>query len=425
MLRDYQAKLRDETLRHWQDGCRSVLAVLQTGGGKTVTGVQTALARGGRVAWIVPRRELASQAVEALRRAGEEPGVLVAGMRRGDAEARVQVCTVQTLYAREERPPADVLVWDEAHHATARTYREVREAYPDAVHLGLTATPERQDGSALGDVFGALVVGPGTGDMVRGGWLADCEVWAPSEYRERALAMDPVDAWRRWGRGRASVVYADSVAAAKELAERLRGAGARAAAMWGTMPAKDRTLALEALDGGALDCVVNNQLLTEGWDCPRVKVGIAARGFSAASTMIQSIGRVRRPWHGERALWVDLRGCVHLHGLPDEPREYSLAGRAMRARDDEPIRQCSGCQRWFRPSGERCCPYCGFQAPPRERSRQEIRAEELRVIRETTSTAAKRERWNALMRQARARGYRVEWAAHRFRAIYGHGPGSI
>ena len=50
-------------------------------------------------------------------------------------------------------PPADLLVVDEAHHTPAETYRKIIDAYPDAVLLGLTATPVRGDGRGLGGIF--------------------------------------------------------------------------------------------------------------------------------------------------------------------------------------------------------------------------------------------------------------------------------
>jgi superfamily II DNA or RNA helicase len=49
-----------------------------------------------------------------------------------------------------ELPPADLVIVDEAHHCPARTYRQLIRAYPEAVILGMTATPCRSDGRGLG-----------------------------------------------------------------------------------------------------------------------------------------------------------------------------------------------------------------------------------------------------------------------------------
>ena len=52
-------------------------------------------------------------------------------------------------------PPADLLIIDEAHHARAGTYKKVIAAYPNAIVIGLTATPCRGDGRGLGGIFEA------------------------------------------------------------------------------------------------------------------------------------------------------------------------------------------------------------------------------------------------------------------------------
>lgn len=438
MLRDYQSTMVDQIGAAWSSGARSVLACLPTGGGKTVLGVQAAL-RGastgfggpaeapGGVLWLAPRRELVRQAVRALEGAGvERLGVLLAGHPRGDAAAPVQVATVQTLTARGARPRARVVVWDEAHHATAATYRAVREAYPDALHLGLTATPERSDRSALGDVFDALVAGPSTAELVRLGYLVPIETWAPSGWRERGLAEDPVEAFRTRAQGRLTVVFASSVPEAKATAERFRAAGVAAECIEGAMPNGARAEALERFARGETRVLTNCQVLTEGWDCPAASCCLTMRGFTASGTALQAWGRVRRPFPGKKdALLIDLRGAVHLHGLPDEPREYSLAGKAIRTADDEPIRQCGSCQRWYRPSGPRLCPHCGYAAPPKALTRQEVRREELQLLRATATRAKKQSDWTALVCRGRAMGYSPGWAFHRFQAKYGHSPSAI
>ena len=74
---------------------------------------------------------------------------------------RVQVASIQTLWSRAIRsnsmqmPLADILIIDEAHHARAKTYQKIIDAYPDAVLIGLTATPCRGDGRGLGNIFDA------------------------------------------------------------------------------------------------------------------------------------------------------------------------------------------------------------------------------------------------------------------------------
>ena len=118
---------------------------------------------------------------------------------------RVQVAQIQTLTARAVRsnrmelPQADLLVIDEAHHSPAGTYRKIIDAYPDAILLGLTATPCRGDGRGLGGIFETSSNAPGRrADRARTFWsgpasmrrypdLKGVRIQA-GDYNERQLA---------------------------------------------------------------------------------------------------------------------------------------------------------------------------------------------------------------------------------------------
>ena len=117
--------------------------------------IRRAVERNQRVLVLAHRRELIEQASRKLHAAGVDHGICQAGFPSRPGEP-VQVASVQTLYARAVRstrmelPSADLLVIDEAHHAPARTYRRIVEAFPNAIILGVTATPCRADGRGLG-----------------------------------------------------------------------------------------------------------------------------------------------------------------------------------------------------------------------------------------------------------------------------------
>src|SRR5262249_8549268 len=150
----------------------------------------------------------------------------------------VQVASIQTVWMRAKHagkidpPPVDVLIVDECHHIVARTYRQIIESYPQAILLGLTATPCRGDGRGLGGVFGIMIECPQVRDLIRDGYLVKTRVYAPvqpdlkgvrtvaGDYVESQLAErmdqdklvgDIVTHWHKYGERRKTVCFAVSV----------------------------------------------------------------------------------------------------------------------------------------------------------------------------------------------------------------------
>lgn len=423
-LRPYQQQLIQQARDAYRAGKRSLLLVMPTGGGKTITAValcSAALAKGGRVLWVVHRRELVQQAADAVRRAGVEPGIIAPWAAPTDSQ--IQVASVQTLLARKQRPPADVMVWDEAHHAVAATYSTLAAHYRSSTRIGLTATPERQDGLGLGNVYDALLVACQPRDLISQGHLVPARVLAPFGQTEH-LADDPVAIYQRLGQGRLTVVFASSVAHARRLAGAYSAQGIRAACVDGAMADADRLGILQQFAAGDIRVVTNVHVLTEGWDVPACSCAILARGFSAPGAYIQAVGRVMRPAPGKLdALVLDLRGASNLHGLPDEDRTYSLEGRAITTGDETlQITQCKACGAVFRSYEFRSatCPACGAQRPAKQ-DPQVRRA----VMREMSARDAIGDRAAFLARQmriAQSKGYKPGWAMHRFRIRYGRWP---
>jgi DNA repair protein RadD len=126
-LRPYQSQLVTEIRGQYQLGRKAVLAVLPTGGGKTVCFAhiaQAASVKGNRVLILVHRAELLDQASRAM----PVPHGIIAANRAMDLSHTVQVASVQTVARRLHLLPRDffqLLVVDEAHHTTAGTWAKV------------------------------------------------------------------------------------------------------------------------------------------------------------------------------------------------------------------------------------------------------------------------------------------------------------
>lgn len=414
--RDYQLQAVEDCRAQYRQGARSVLLVLPTGGGKTMIGslvVAGALERQKRVLWLAGRRELVHQAAA---RMPIEAGLIMAGEAK--TSSPVQVASIDTLTARGQTPDADLVVVDEAHHATATTWRRLLEQQPQARILGLTATPVRHDGAALGDIFERMVLGPSIAELTRMGHLVPCDVIAPA-YQGK-LAMQPVDAWMQRAGGHPGFAFHRTITESQRFVAELSERGVSAAHVDGETATSVRQAAIEAFRAGEVECLSSVQVFTEGVDVPRATVCLLARGCSHAGTFLQMVGRVLRPHPGKhRALLIDLRGSVHEHGLPEAERTWSLEGRQGVPQRSPSLHQCATCGSVWA-EDRRDCPACGYVAaekPPevRERALQPVKG----PLQPHAAVHVIRRHARSLMMIAASKGYKQGWVHAKLRAIYG------
>lgn len=369
-LRAYQTRAIADLRSEYARGRRAPVLVLPTGAGKTVVAaevIRSAVARGRRVLFLAHRVELVSQSVAKLESAGvTDLRIIQAAADLGSRSAPVAVASIPTLTKWDDRmPDADLVIFDECHHTVARTWSRIAERYSAALLLGLTATPQRGDGRALGDIFDSMVVGSTVAELTALGHLVPCRAWSAADsLRYGQMAVSPVQAYRDRGNGPA-VVFCANVEHATRVADEFNAAGIGAAMVEGSMASQARRDALSAFATGRLTVVTNVHVLTEGWDCPSAATCILARKPQHDGTFLQMVGRVLRPAPGKtHATLIDLCGSVLDHGVPEQPREFSLEGKGITAKRDA-IRQCVACGGVFL-AGPTACPMCGFTAPARE-----------------------------------------------------------
>jgi DNA repair protein RadD len=355
ILRPYQVRALDEVRLRYMQGHRSIVLVSPTGSGKTLLGALACyhlVKRGRRVLWLAHRRELIEQTSRTLRLHGVDHGVVAPWARRNYHP--MQVGSIQTVAARDRVRGYDAVVVDECHHAFLGWYELVNNfRLRGRLILGLTATPQRADGTALGNTYSAMVVVAQVAQLVAQAHLVPSRMVA---LRGPTAAQ----AYLELCQGRPTIVFCRSVAHAQDTASLLAGAGVRAAAVDGGMTTEDRATALAHFGTGRLSVLTNMHVLTEGFDCPPASAVILARRFSSPLAFLQAVGRGLRPYPGKRdCLVVDLCGSVHIHGLPDEPRVYSLRGKPIARLANEPVRVCAACGTVVPARGPRVCPACG------------------------------------------------------------------
>lgn len=322
-LRPYQSACVDACEDTLARGQRA-LAVMPTGTGKTVVFsrlASNAVADGGRVLVLAHRTELLDQAAAKLRREGVDCAIEQAD-RRATGHA-VVVGSVQTLRGpRLQRWASDTfarIIVDEAHHATAKSYRAIFDHFARAQVVGVTATADRGDSVGLHNVFDHVAYELSLGAAIEDGWLVslhaqivdvpdldlsglrvragDVSDESAAEAVEKALPALARPIADLTGKRR-TIVFVPSVASAQRLASMLRSAGLTASYVSGKTPPEERHLTLQRFARGTVTHVVNCGVLTEGWDCPPAEVCVVARPTKSRALYSQMCGRVTRPLDG-------------------------------------------------------------------------------------------------------------------------------
>lgn len=384
-LRPYQRDAVCAIRRHLEVH-RSGLLVMATGLGKTQTFGALAKHWPGRVLVLAHRDELLTQA---QRRLEAMTGELV-DLEQADFRAsgsRLVVGSVQTLsrLKRLQRFKPDafgLIVVDEAHHAWAATYRRVLDYFTGARVLGVTATPDRGDGRAMGQVFDKAATSHGAvyrmdiEDGIAGKWLcpvrvqtvhvdavdlaavrtvagdlnaADLEAVMSTEGALHGVAQ-PLLA--ETGDRRTIVFHGPTVANAHRLTEvinRYRPGAARC--VDGSTPDIERRAIFRGHKGGDFQFLVNVGIATEGYDDPAVSCVALARMTKSRALYAQMAGRGLRIADGKPdCLLLDFVGNAGRHvlvspfdilgGKYDEPtikRAKKLAEKSPGMRADEAL----------------------------------------------------------------------------------------
>lgn len=417
-LRPYQKTLKNNVLAAWQR-CRSVLAVLATGGGKTVIFSSVMHDHQGAATAIVHRKEIVGQISQALARLEVRhriiaPPQVVTRIRRRhlkefgrsyvDPDALAGVISVQTLTSRAS-DKNDMLrkwlgqitlaVFDEGHHYVQQGFwARAVETMHRAKLLFVTATPERADGKGLGahaDGFAdEMIEGPSVQWLIEQGHLCRFVYKAPStdlnlsgipvtatgelntkELRARVveshLVGDVVEHYRQFAAGKRAIVFATDVATAHEMSAAFTAAGVTSAALSGETDQAERDKALDAFEAGSTAVLVNVDLFDEGFDVPGIEAVILARPTESLAKYLQMVGRALRPAPDKpHAIVIDPVRNWERHGMPNWPRVWSLDTRDRGSRGSNgeliPQRICTSCtqpyERFYR-----ACPYCAAPVP--------------------------------------------------------------
>ncbi len=396
MLRPRQTQLVERTLTALRQ-YGNTLAVAPTGSGKTIMLSAVAgsvLAEPDAKACILAHRtELTGQNRTKFSRVNPGLTTSVVDANEKSWSGSATFAMVQTLSKGanlDQIPTLDLLVIDEAHHASSPSYRavidKVQSRNPNAAICGLTATPNRGDGQGLRDVFSNLADQITLAEMIASGHLVPPRTFVIDVGAQEALSkvrrtavdfdMDEVasilnktlitDAvirnWKEKASDRKTIVFCSTVAHAQCVCNGFNAAGVPAVVIHGDLLESERKACIARFESGDAQVIVNVAILTEGYDFTPTACVVLLRPSSYKSTFIQMVGRGLRTVDPEEHPHVIKTDCIVLdfgtaslmHGALEQ--DVNLDGHQH---DGEALtKDCPECGAVV-PLAVMECPFCG------------------------------------------------------------------
>lgn len=422
VLRPDQQQLKQGVYDEWTAGHSNVLAVLPTGGGKSIVTTDVILdghQQNLNEVVMAHRNELVGQMSLHVARRGIPHRIIgssstIAGVVQEhraefgrsfvNPDARCTVGSVQTIVSRADQlkqwaAQQDRWTLDEAHHGILmpepNLWGKAIRLFTNARGLGVTACPQRADGKGLGShadgPFDAMVQGPNMRELINLGALSDYEIvipqgdfeidddaitdkgdYSPKKMRDASkrshIVGDVVLEYQKWAFGKRAICFATDVETANEIATQFNNAGIPAASVSAKTDTGVRRDMIRRFREGKIWVLVNVDLFDEGFDVPACEVVIMARPTASLNKYLQMFGRGMRVFAGKAfGMVIDHVSNWKRHGFPDKPHHWTLDRREKRAKqapdpDDIPLTACRECSRPY----ERCltaCPYCGAVPP--------------------------------------------------------------
>ena len=402
-LRDYQREAVDGLYNYWASKAGdNPLIVAPTGSGKTAILAQIikdAMSYPDtRVLVVTHVKELLEQGANGLLKLYPEAdyGIYSAGLKQKVLNKPITFAGIQSVWERayDMVPAPDLVLIDEAHLLPKNTetrynrfIADLKICNPDVKVVGLTATPYRLDTGYLhkgkGAIFDGIahdipisllmdqgylspVISKGgikqidlTGVCKRGGEFIESELATAASDPE--LIESTVKEVVTLAKDRKSwLVFSSGVNHAHLLADEFDRHGIDAGVVTGSDSSSVRGKTIADFKSGKLQCLINVNVLTTGFDYPGVDCIVMCRSTMSCGLYIQCIGRGTRVAEGkENTLVLDYGSNVERHGLLDQvkPKDKMSSGDG-----EAPAKQCESCQTIVH-AAAKICPECGFEFP--------------------------------------------------------------
>lgn len=402
-LRYYQKECIDSLYKWFMERKDNPLCVLATGTGKSVIiakFIQEAIETfpDTRIICCIDTKELVQQNYEKLCQLWPfaPVGIYSAGLKRRQTNSQILFCGIQSVYKKADiLGKTDLLIVDEAHMLSLKTnsmwQKFIRELNPDRV-IGFTATPYRLDSGLLykgtDAIFGGICyeygIKTGVEDKYiteiipkrmttrlsvdgvgkRGGDFIESQLQKAVDLEHITKAA--VDEIVEYGEERKGwLVFSAGVEHAYHIADEIKLRGFSCEVIEGNTSSADRDKYISDFKEGKIRCLVNNSVLTKGFDAPHIDLMAVLRPTMSPVLWTQMVGRGLRLSQGkDNCLLLDFAENVQRFGFIDE----IIFKDKMKGDSNEsppPMKECPQCDTIVH-AAIRTCPECEHEFPKPE-----------------------------------------------------------
>ncbi len=278
-----------------------------------------------RILFVSHRNEISEQAQERFTRFMPDLDIAFFDTKRkGVPDADLTFATFQSLYSQLgqfDSQDYEYIIYDEAHHSEANTFKAVREHFDPLFELALTATPDRMDEQNIRAYFGEPLYKKTLPEAIAEGWLADVdyhivfddivkqlmeEGFEPKTLKEfhelfkvrprnEVIAKNIREERHKVGLDTAkTIVFCEDVEHAEEMAGLLGGV-----AYHSGIKKEDRKPLLKAFRSGKSQIICTVDMFNEGLDVPDARLVVFLRSTSSGTIFEQQLGRGLRKTLGK------------------------------------------------------------------------------------------------------------------------------
>jgi superfamily II DNA or RNA helicase len=406
-LRPYQQSFADSVVHHLAKYKR-VIACAATGSGKTKTFVYLAArakSKGLTVLILTESAKIFRQLTKEVNAGRISDGVKDASILPG----HIYIAMAQTLAKRKKMIESFaamggqlLVINDEAHIGTST---KLLKQFPDALHIGFTATPDWRFAKHLPELYNACVVGPQPDELIQGGHLVSYQHFArvgadldqlkieKGEFTKESqeAIFDKATVYAGLTKDltevpfKKAMVFTASIKSCQEVSGMLWAAGIPNIQSHSKCDERTKELDLIKFEQSTdMNVCVSVGEMTKGYDYPPLDLVVLYRATTSLPLYMQMIGRGSRPSPGKNVFTVlDYGGNFKRHGLWDAEVDWGEKWKVQKKKKEgvAPVKFCPACD-YINPAAAPTCKNCGHVFEKKDDGPSE---EETRLVEITAS----------------------------------------